>query len=279
MKVDKEVIESPMESFPFSKKRFESLPPARRHKWVAAWLQKNYVALLGKRYGDKSLERFFEKYLAVRSWLNESTGHIKKPTSHGKWLEFISECFHEHQKKSGKGLSEANFLPKVSRGDRELKGPWIPNVPYRVAMDSIRSAFNVGSIVRVVDAVGFESVLLSVGTPGKENGQVRKTAMGCAEWIPQEKHKDLGKALRRAKTEDYRIIGVETIPEAYGYASYPWPEKGIVVLGNEEYGISEDVMGACDDFVYLPMAGIKNSINVANAFAAIAFHILAVRNL
>jgi tRNA G18 (ribose-2'-O)-methylase SpoU len=33
------------------------------------------------------------------------------------------------------------------------------------------------------------------------------------------------------------------------------------------------VLQACDDFVHIPMAGFKNSINVANAFAIIAFHI------
>ena len=268
-----------MESFPFSQKRFTALPPARGHKWIATWLQKNYEELLNKRFNDKSLDRFFDKYLNIRSWLNEPTSSIRKPRSYRKWLEFVSDYFHEHRIKSGKGLAEANFLPRVATGDRKPEGPWNPCLPYRVAIDHMRSAFNVGSIIRVVDAVGFESVMLSSGTPGKETGQVRKTAMGCAEWIPQTKHKDLGKALIRAKDEAYTIIGIETIPDSFGYAEYPWPEKGIVVLGNEEYGITEDVMKACDGFVHLPMSGIKNSVNVANAFAVAAFHISLIRSL
>jgi len=253
------------------------LPPARRHKWIATWLRTNYEALLGKKFDDKSLDRFFDKYLTVKSWLKEPTSSIKKPASYRRWLEFVSEHFHEHQKKSGKGLAESRFLPKVSKLDREIKLPWTPIIPYRVAIDSMRSAFNVGSIVRVIDAVGFESILLSGNTPGKENGQVKKTAMGCTEWVPQKKYKNLGYALKRAKKEDYSVIGIETIPDSYSYAEYPWPEKGIVVLGNEEYGISEDVLKACDDFVHLPMSGIKNSVNVANAFAVIAFHLYNIK--
>ncbi len=268
-----------MESFPFSKKRFAALPPARRHKWVAIWLQKNYEELLNKRFHDNSLERFFDKYLSVRSWLNEPTSSIRKPGSYRKWLELVSEAFHEHRRKSGKGLAEANFLPRVVTGDRRPENSWNPRLPYRVAIDHMRSAFNVGSIIRVVDAVGFESVMLSSGAPGTEIGQVRKTAMGCAEWIPQIKHKDLGEALSLAKADAYAVIGVETIPDSFGYAEYPWPEKGIVVLGNEEFGITEDVMRACDDFVHLPMTGFKNSVNVANAFAVIAFHISSLRQL
>jgi 23S rRNA (guanosine2251-2'-O)-methyltransferase len=266
-----------MHSFGFTKKRFTSLPPARRHKWVAAWLRKNYEELLAKPAGGQSLDRLFENYLAVKSWLKEPASFIKKPDSDRKWLEFVSDRFHEHQKKSGKGLAEANLLPKVSRGDRERKGPWKARMPYRVALDGIRSAFNVGSIIRVVDAVGFESILLSGNTPGKENLQVRKTAMGCAQWIPQQKYQKLASALKRAKKADYAVIGIETIPASFTYETYSWPEKGIVVVGNEEIGISEDVMKVCDGFVHLPMSGIKNSINVANAFSVVAFHISMIR--
>jgi len=254
------------------------MPKARRHKWVALWLRKNYTEILENKFNDRSLELFFDRYITVRSWLKEPIPSIKKPASRRKWLEFVSERFHEHQRLSGKGLSEANLLPKVSRGDRVRRGQWVSLINYRVALDSMRSAFNVGSILRVIDAVGFESVLVSGNTPGRENHQVVKTAMGCAEWIPQKKYRNLKYALARAKREGYSIIGVETIPEACCYSEYPWPGKGIVVLGNEEYGISEDVLKVCDDFVHLPMHGLKNSINVANAFAVIAFHIAAVRN-
>jgi len=50
-----------------------------------------------------------------------------------------------------------------------------------------------------------------------------------------------------------------------------------VVLGNEEYGITEDLMKACDDFVHLPMSGNKNSVNGADAFTVIDFHISGVK--
>jgi tRNA G18 (ribose-2'-O)-methylase SpoU len=267
-----------MESFPFGQKRFQSLPPARLHKWIALWLRKNYEDLLAKRFTDKDLDSFFSSYVKILTWLKEPMPSLEKPESYSKWLEFVSACYHRHHKKTGKGLAEANFLPRVARGDRKFQGPWSPSIPYRVAIDTMRSAFNVGSIIRVVDAVGFESVLLSSTTPGKEHGQVQKTAMTCTEWIPLEKHENLAHALIRAKEDDYLVIGIETIPTSTSYARYPWPKRGIVVVGNEEYGISEDVMKACDDFVHLPMSGRKNSINVANAFAAVAFHLYDIWN-
>ena len=266
-----------MESFPLSEKRLGSMPPARCHKWVAAWLREIYVDILDNRCSDKSLDLFFTSYLKIRSFLRAPAGPAPKPSSRKKWLEFVSQSFHEHRRLSGKGLSEANFLPRISRGDRAGVGPWKPSINYRVALDNIRSAFNVGSVVRVVDAVGFESVLLSGKTPGKENLQVAKTSMGCTGWIPQKKHARLNTALKRAKEEEYSVIGIETIPESSVYTEFPWPEKGVVVLGNEEYGITEEVLEVCDDFVHLPMRGYKNSVNIANAFAVVAFHIAAIK--
>jgi len=253
------------------------MPVARRHKWVAAWLRRIYGDILKKPCSEKSLDLFFARYLKIRAWLQAPAGPASKPSSHRKWIEFVSQSFHEHRKLSGKGLSEPNFLPRVSRGDSTRKGPWKPSITYRVALDNMRSAFNVGSVLRVVDAVGFESVLLSAKTPGNENLQVVKTSMGCAGWIPQKKYARLHAALERAKKGGHSVIGIETIPESGIYTEFPWPEKAVVVLGNEEYGISEDVLRACDDFVHLPMRGFKNSVNVANAFAVVAFHIAALR--
>ena len=51
----------------------------------------------------------------------------------------------------------------------------------------------------------------------------------------------------------------------------PWPQRLVLVLGNEEYGPSPSAMAAYDAFVTLPMFGRKNSLNVANAAAEVLF--------
>lgn len=56
----------------------------------------------------------------------------------------------------------------------------------------------------------------------------------------------------------------------------PFPEKLAVVLGNEVAGIAPRTLQACDRVVEIPMAGVKNSINVAVAGAVVAFHAINV---
>ncbi len=266
-----------MDSFPFTKKKLLSQPPARRHKLVNSWLKKIYLSLLDNSISDISLELFCKHYKQALSWFDESITPPEKASDRQQWIEFISDRYHFHRKKSGIGISEHDLLPRIIKGDRDIDTPWEPSIQYKVALDNLRSAFNVGSIFRLIDAVGFESVVMGGNTPGKGHNQVHKAAMGATEWIPEEKSKNLAETLNQYKADDYLITGIETVADSESYLEFPWPKKSIVVLGNEEYGLSRDVIKTCDQFVHLPMIGKKNSINVANAFAVIAFHISSIQ--
>lgn len=264
-----------MDSFPFTKSKFLSMPESRRHKWINKWLRAFYIDIQNNQISDASLNLFLQNYIQIQKWLGFSNLPLTKPKDKREWLELISNTFHTHQKLTGLGLSESNLLPKIITGDSDK--PWKPKLLYKVALDNLRSAFNVGSIFRLIDAVGFESVVMSEKTPGKENLQVKKTAMSSSEWVPEEKGLDLANTLEKQKLNGYHIIGVETVKGSTSYLDFPWPKKGIVVVGNEEYGLSNNVLKTCQNYVHLPMSGKKNSINVANAFAVVAFHICSLK--
>ncbi|MDH5559246.1 MAG: hypothetical protein OEY59_00150 [Deltaproteobacteria bacterium] len=260
--------------FPFSKNKLFSLSERSKHQWITAWLKNIHSKLISDQLSPGSLDFFMQNYCRVLSWIGEPTPIINEHKDHQWWLEFISDCFHHHQKKTGLGLSEDQFLPKVLTGDK-IGHDFIPKIKYIVALDNLRSAFNVGSILRVIDAVSFEGVISTVKTPGNDHNQVKKSAMGSQDWIPQEQCGNLKETLLDLKKKDYRIIGLETVENSIRYDRYSWPDKGVLVMGNEEYGISKGVLSVCDEFVHLPMSGIKNSINVANAFSVVAFQIMS----
>ena len=131
-----------------------------------------------------------------------------------------------------------------------------------------------GAIFRTCDAGGFESLILG-NIPGGQHPTIQKTSMGTSTWMPHQTTHDLAGVLLDMKQKGFPIIGIETTDNACPHSLYPWPEKGITVLGNEEYGISSHVMRVCDDFVHIPMLGRKNSINVANAASVIVFQVAA----
>ena len=75
------------------------------------------------------------------------------------------------------------------------------------------------------------------------------------------------------RQKGYAIIALETGEDALPIQDVSWPEKGLVVLGNEELGISPELLEACSIKVEIPMAGRKASMNVAGAFAVLSYAI------
>lgn len=275
-----------MDFFPFTRKKFTSLSPNTRHKWLIKWLTELYQGLITNRIATDELHGHITIYNTVLTWMDQPCRH---PPNHEKrtLLEFVSNAIHAHRVASGFIPKDHDLLPEVILNDT-------PSAPagkisksasqnsfqsdYHLALDGLRSLFNVGSIFRTCDAAGFGSIILG-NTPVKDHPTVLKTSMGASGWVPCTQPQDLADALITLKTEkEYPIIGVETVEGSTPHHSFHWPKKAVIVLGNEEYGISSHVMRICDDFVHIPMAGRKNSINVGCATAVIAFHVCFCMN-
>ncbi len=261
--------------FPFTKKKFESLSVNSRHKWIIKWLSRIYQELAANRFNEKSFIFFFENYSNVLQWMGDTPCSIPDNPDTKNLIEFVSDSIHRHRIKAGLCPKDHDLLVQVMSADRECPEKHLPVFHYHIALDGLRSLFNTGSIFRTCDAAGFQSIILG-NTPGPEHPVIRKTSMGAAKWVPFTKTDDLASDLDAMKQKGFKITGIETVKGSESYTDYNWQGKGVVVFGNEEYGISSHVMRTCDDFVHIPMYGIKNSINVANAVSIIAFHIASI---
>jgi tRNA G18 (ribose-2'-O)-methylase SpoU len=264
-----------MLTFPFTKRKFQSLDRHGRFKWTVKWLGQIHGKLLQESISEKSLTVFMDEYRALLIWQDLPIPDFPATFDKTEWIEFLSDSVNSHRNEYGVVPKEHEFLPRVIEGDSKEDGPWSYSVPYSIALDGLRSVFNVGSILRVCDCAGFKSVILGK-TLGDEHRGVRKISMGASSWIPQEKTDDLAEFLKEKKKQGIHVTGVETVESSLNYAKYSFNPSGIVVFGNEEYGLSKEVLKVCDDFIHIPMSGRKNSLNVSNAVSVIAFHIRSV---
>lgn len=260
--------------FYLSRKKFQKLAPHNRHKWLVKWLSDIYGKLSANRLAISRMEEVYSAYAEVLGWMDVSLPPLVDPKDRSGWIEFVSDAVHFHRSAMNVSPRDHDLLPPVTRGDTDRQTAGHQGPDFHIALDSFRSLFNVGSVIRVCDAAGFQSVIVG-GTLSGNVASVEKTAMGAAEWVPVLETADLASELEGKKRQGYPVIGVETVQQAWPYHRFEWPSKGVVVFGNEEYGISKHVMHMCDHFVNIPMYGRKNSINAANSAAVIAFHITA----
>lgn len=180
--------------------------------------------------------------------------------------ETISNRYHKHLKNAGIHLKEDKFLPSIKTKDRACA---MPNLGYHIFLDGLRSAHNVGSILRTVEAFRLGDVYFSENTPFIDQKKVRDASMGAWEWV----------TCKRAKLDELPKpwICLETAEGAVSLENAMIPPGSTVIVGNEEFGCSLQVVNAADKIVEIPLRGMKNSLNVANAFAILSYE-LSLKN-
>jgi len=147
----------------------------------------------------------------------------------------------------------------------------LPRHPITVILDNLRSAFNVGSIVRTADCARIEKVIFCGITAHPPNPKVIKTAMGTLDYVSWEYISSTLKAVERCRQDGRRVICLEVTDVSKPYHGIEYPRPLCLVVGNEALGISRDVLETADEIVEIPMRGFKNSVNVAVAFGIVAF--------
>lgn len=150
-----------------------------------------------------------------------------------------------------------------------------------IVAHDIRSRENVGALFRTADALGGAELILSGITPapvdrfGRADEKLSKTALGAEKTVPWKQVKtmeDLFKILA-----GYRLLVIEQDSRSVPYYSIRCTPKELskiaILVGNEVTGVPKEILDSTDTILEIPMAGDKESLNVAVSFAIVVFHL------
>jgi len=143
-----------------------------------------------------------------------------------------------------------------------------------VLMDNVRSAWNVGSILRSADGFGFAHAYLCGITPTADNEAVTKTSLGAEDSVPWSYHKDAVRLVKGLKVEGWKVYALEEDSRSLSisqFANYRFSNLAVLIVGNEVTGVDPELLDLCDAIFYIPMRGEKKSFNVAIAFGIAAY--------
>ncbi len=230
----------------FTKKKFTQLKLSQQHRQCSILLRQLYET----KTVDLSVYNVFLSWMQLNSW--------EMPD-----LKSLSDRYHYHLKEAGLNLKEHNLLPVIRTGDRNAKCEF---APIAIFLDHVRSAYNVGSILRTTEALRIGGVHFGGNTPFIDNEKVHRTAMGAAEIVPCFANATLDSLPKP-------IILLDTSETAIPVSDFIFPESFTLVLGNEEYGVSDKSIAQATYVIEVPMLGSKNSLNIACAFAIAAAEI------
>lgn len=150
-----------------------------------------------------------------------------------------------------------------------------------VILHNIRSVHNVGALFRTADAVGVSKIFTTGYTPtpfdrfGRERKDFAKTALGAEKTVPHEHREDISDVITKLRSENVSIISIEQDEQAQYYKQAKIKFPCAFIFGNEVDGIEKKVLEESDMILEVPMAGKKESLNVAVTAGIILFHFLA----
>ena len=139
--------------------------------------------------------------------------------------------------------------------------------PIVLVLDNIRSMHNVGSAFRTCDAFNIEKLYLCGITATPPQKEISKTALGATESVEWEYVEHVVELAKRLKSESYSILLVEQTDSSIMLQDFDFAQYGKIALfvGNEVFGISDELLPLCDAAIEIPQFGTKHSLNVAVA--------------
>jgi RNA methyltransferase, TrmH family len=201
-----------------------------------------------------------KEILALESWLQQQgsiLASLKGTTIHAVQdfeLEKISK------------LTTANSVVAVfekRKEDHQFK----PTGKITLALDTIQDPGNLGTIIRIADWFGIENIVCSIGCADMYNPKVVQSTMGSlgrvnviytnlAFWLEENK---------QVMTYAASLAGKHI--KAIGKL-----KEGVIIIGNEAHGISEDVISMVNEKITIPKIGEAESLNAAVATGIILSH-------
>lgn len=136
-----------------------------------------------------------------------------------------------------------------------------------VVLDKLEDAFNMAAVLRTCEGFGIQDVhvVKNPGVPFVPNATVTQ---GCDKWLDLHKHEDFAACRAALKAQGFKIWVSAARPGAKSLFDLDFRERTALVLGNERFGVTEDVIAQADGVFWIPMRGFSQSLNISVAASA-----------
>jgi TrmH family RNA methyltransferase len=196
---------------------------------------------------------------AVKDWINEKA--IKKATAiievTADELERISQ------------LTTANQVLLVAEKLKWDGGPEIQN-KVSLALNTIQDPGNMGTIIRLADWFGIKQITCSYDCVDVYNPKVVQASMGSFARVRVD-YTDLAGWLKKNK----EVPTYAAVLDGKDITRMEKLTEGIIIIGNESKGISEEILNEVNTRITIPGKGSAESLNAAVATGIILSHLCA----
>ena len=138
-----------------------------------------------------------------------------------------------------------------------------------VVLDDVQDPGNLGTILRTVDSIGLNQIIVSKGTADAFNSKVVRSTMGAIFRIKIIEVENLAQAIKEMRKHHFKLMvtSLQTKNSIYDIDFY----KKLIVIGNEANGVSKEIQDMADEKAKIPMLGRTESLNASVAAGVVMY--------
>jgi tRNA G18 (ribose-2'-O)-methylase SpoU len=146
--------------------------------------------------------------------------------------------------------------------------------PITVVSENVSNAPNIGSLFRACDAFGIEKLIIC-GTDIPLGRKMTKTSRSTEKSVNYQIQKSALEVVTKLKQDNYFIISLEisTNSQALNNINLNIGKPIAIIIGDENFGVSEDILNISDAIVHINMYGQNSSMNVVQATSITLYEI------
>ena len=157
------------------------------------------------------------------------------------------------------------------QADESVRGPLI------LLLDHITDVRNMGAIARTAECTGVSALVVPDHGSAAMNEDAVKTSSGALLRLPVCREQNLKTVVNLAKQYGYQIVA-STEKGAVHYRDVDFRRPTLLIMGNEETGISPELLKMSDVRAKLPIVGEVASLNVSVAAGVMMYEALEQRS-
>lgn len=146
--------------------------------------------------------------------------------------------------------------------------------PIKVVCDNVTNAPNLGSLFRIADAFGIEE-LIFCGSDIPLGKRMTKTSRSTEKYVSHRIEDNIDTQIQQLKTDNYFLIALEIAENSQSLSTFTLQTEQPIalILGDENFGVSETILKQVDAIVHINMFGNNSSMNVVQATSIALYEI------
>lgn len=145
-----------------------------------------------------------------------------------------------------------------------------------VMLDHVTDVRNMGAIARTAECTGVNALVVPDHGSAAINEDAIKTSSGALLRLPVCREQNLKTVVNLAKQYGYQVVAA-TEKGAVHYREVDFTKPTLLIMGNEETGISQELLRMSDVRAKLPIVGEVASLNVSVAAGVFMYEALEQR--